>query len=86
MQCDCHCQNDCKCEEMILILFQFCLDFKVQSCLVTLTSLSLAYCMFIPVSVSCLIVVCRLVDRQQFLFSFIPGCLESTHNTYNNEF
>ena len=38
-------------------------------CLVTLTSLSnkisLAHCIFIPVSVSCLIVVCRLADRDK---------------------
>ena len=36
--------------------------------------------MFIPVSVSCLIVVCRLVDKHNNFFSFIPACLESTHN------
>ena len=55
MQCDCHCQNDCEYEVMILILLQFCLYFKLQSHLVTLTSfsnkLSLTYCMFIPISV-----------------------------------
>ena len=57
---------------MILILLWFRLDLKVQSCLVTLTSLSnkisLAYCMFIPVSVSCLIVVCKLVDRHNIFY------------------
>ena len=39
--------------------------------------------MFIPVFVSCLIVICRLIDTQQFLFSFNPSCLESTHNTHS---
>ena len=67
MQSDCHSQSDCECEVMILISLSFRLDFKVQSCFVTLTSLSntisFAYCMFIPVSVSCLIAICRLVDR-----------------------
>ena len=48
-------------------LLWFRLDFKVQSCLVTLTSLSktisFAYGRFILTFVSCLIAVFRLVDR-----------------------
>ena len=72
MQYDCHCQNDCVCEVMILIFALIRFDIKVRSCLVTFASLSnkisLAYSMFIPVSVSCLILVCRLVNRHNNFF------------------